>query len=152
VFSLAHSCFTLKDLRKKWLETKKIDLDYYIIGLYIFKPAIRSDYAGSKLEDNIIKLKTIKVDTGINEVELPEELNDFKHLHNELTKINNNYLCKKVERASTKIFGKRLTINIFRKIWVANVKNANNELEERIELARQMRHTLFVSRDVYETK
>ena len=144
--------FTLEELRKKWIDTKKIDLDYYIVGLYLFIPPLRSDYSGSILNDNTINLKTVKVKTGIDKVELPQELQEFKHLHGELTKINNNYFCKKIERATTKIFGKRLTINVFRKLAVKNVKDNGNDFNERMDLAKNMRHSPNISMNIYETK
>ena len=149
----------LDQLRKIWLEKYQDTYEFFVVGLYIWMPARRSDYVNLELKKDenrnfIFYLpKQVKVNkTEEVFIQIPDELEkmDYPNYVNLLHKNTNNSFVKQIARYSKKIFDKDLTINLYRKIWVDYIKKNGNDLDDRIELAENMNHSLMTSKKVYE--
>ncbi len=149
----------LEDLRKIWLHKYEDTYEFFVLALYIWLPARRTDYVNLTLKKNEngeyvfylpSQVKVNKEEEAF--MDIPEELEkmDFPIYVTMIRKTNNNSLVKQVARYSKKIFDKNLSINLYRKIWVDYIRKTGNDLDDRIELAEQMNHNLMTSKHVYE--
>ena len=148
---------SLENIREIWLKKKKDVLVerkvLLLTWLYIWIPALRSDYYNSKIEDNkIIINNKVKVDKDSSySVDIPEELQDLVEYYDTIPKIKNSF-CTILSRASNKLFNKSYSVNMYRHLWVDYQKRTNNDLDARISLAEQMNHSLNTSKYIYERK
>lgn len=107
----------LEKLRKIWSERNIIDRNALITGLYLFIPALRSDYTESFIKDNFIYITLSKINKGVVVTrEIPNELKSLLHLYNTLPKSHNSF-TNTLSLASKRIFNKNITINTYRRIW-----------------------------------
>jgi len=142
---------SLEDLRGVWRYLEP-GVDKLMTGFYLFYPALRSDWANVDVEgDFFVFDKFIKRSTGGEQGELQKPIVDeLKPLIRYLPAMprNNDSFRKRLNRIFQNSFGKNIGINMLRKIWVC--ENRNLSISEREELARDMNHSLFVSRLSYE--
>lgn len=149
----------LEKLREIWLDSYEDTYEFFVLGLYIWLPAKRTDYVNLTLKKNKDGLyyfhlpKQIKVNQNKSvDIEIPEELEqiNYEDYVIRLRKTSNNSLVKQIKRYSKKIFEKEISINLFRKLWVDYIKNTDNSLDSRINLSNDMNHSIYTSKDIYE--
>ena len=153
---------SLENVRKIWLlkfqnEMLKTKPDKIICkallftGLYIWIPALRTDFLNSEIKDNKIFIPNlVKRNTSKSKlIDIPNQLNTLIKYHKYLPKIKNSYTTT-LSRDSTKLFGQPYSINVFRKLWVDWQKRTNNDLDARIKLSHDMNHSLLTSKYIYE--
>lgn len=142
----------LETLRETWTSFKPENINDYeyklITGLYIWIPALRSDYAYAKINNNIISFTPLKVNTETRKhIVVPEELFDFIGYFVFLPK-NAEAFKKKLIRASNRIFKQNFGINIYRHAW-ASFSNRTMTVADISETAKQMNHSYDVHTRIY---
>jgi len=144
----------LEKLRLIWLKSNCDPFDKLLTGLYIWIPALRSDYIKGNCDftsetifiKNLIKTNTDQSKT----IVVPKEL---KELIKNLEKFpsNNTIFSIQLKKASLNIFQKGLTINTYRHIWTEyGYRNYNKDEIE--QLAKDMNHTLTIHNKHYLPK
>ena len=118
-----------------------------IVGLYLFIPALRSDYKKSEYQDGTISLRTIKCKPRDIQIIVPEILIELcENFYDRLPK--HDYFIKYVQRSSTKLFQNDLGINDYRKIW-AEFGHRTMTAPDIEELAFNMNHSLAIHNSEY---
>lgn len=130
-------------------------IDKLMIGFYLFYPSLRSDWSNVKIsEDNYFVFdKFVKTtEYSVNGNLKKPIVNELKPLIKFLPEVpnNSNSFCKKLMRITKRNFGKSIGINQFRKIWV--YENSDLSTFDRKLLAKEMNHTIGISRLHYEKK
>lgn len=140
----------LVELRKRWKEMAD-SVDKLIVGFYIFYPPLRSDWSNVKLIggkfvfDKFVKRKEDD-NQGSLEKDVIEELVPLLKFIPDIP-TNNNSFSKKLGRITERYFGKKITINLFRKIHIFESKDKSRT--ERKTLANSMNHTIRVAETNY---
>ena len=138
----------LEKLRDIWYKRNIIDRHGLIIGLYLFLPALRSDYAESFIKDNLINITLSKINKGsVITREIPPELTPFLHLYKNLPSRHNTF-TNAVAIASRIIFDRTITINVFRRIWTEFGLRTMTVSEQR-NLAYNMNHSFEIHNRQY---
>jgi len=156
----------LNNLRKIWKENKILNVDYLITGLYLFIEPKRSDYIYAKVsrDKKFIKIRyrvKVNVDSKYPDIPVPDELKDLLPYFELLPSYDNDDTDEDIKRkshtfvvrlgrASKKIFGEAYSTMKYRTIWVSHIKNTDNDLDTRLELAKKMNHSLTTSKLCYE--
>lgn len=132
----------IEKLRDIWMKRNIIDRHGLIIGLYLWIPALRSDYAGSFIKDNFIHISLIKVNTDMIVTRaIPDILLPFIPFF-KLLPTRHNSFTNAVAIASKIIFNKNITINTYRRIWA--------EYGLRTMTVSQQRHLAFLMNHSFE--
>lgn len=130
----------LEKLREIWKQRNIIDRHGLIVGLYLFIPALRSDYAESYIKDDVIYITLGKVNKGeIVSRKVPDELKSFMHIYKALP-TKRDVFANYVGISSKKIFGIKITINVLRRIWTEFGLRTMSISEQR-DLAYLMNHS-----------
>lgn len=138
----------LEHLRHIWIQRNIIDRHSLIIGLYLFLPALRSDYAKAFIQDNIIHIPLIKVNTDkVITHNIPQELLPYIHLFPTLPKLHKTF-ANTVALSSKIIFNKTITINMFRRIWTEFGLRTMTVSQQR-QLAQNMNHSFQMHNTCY---
>lgn len=141
----------LENLKKIWKKYDKNDYYKLIVGLYLFIPALRSDYINGTIEkNNIVISNYVKVNKHLGAtIKIPNQLKsyikEFKHLPK-----NSNAFIAALRKASNDIFGKEYSIDIYRRAW-GEFSIKMNETEIR-KIAKAMNHSYETHCLIYSPK
>ena len=141
---------SLEELRSTW-ENYRTCYEKFLVGLYLFIPALRSDYCNAQLIGDTIHIENlVKQNTNKSmDIQLPTKLYHMRQYFMDIPQ-NHKVLSSHIIKASMKIFGEPLGINNYRRLWVDYQKRIDNDLDSRITLAKKMNHSLMTSKYIYE--
>jgi hypothetical protein len=142
---------SIREMKEIW-EGMDDGVDKLMLGFYLFYPPLRSDWSNVEIEGNYFVFdKFIKRKEGNNQGDLrklivPELKYNLRFLER-IPRVNASFASRLV-RITTKVYGKQIGINMFRKIYI--FENRNMSLAERKEIAKDMNHSVGISRLYYE--
>jgi hypothetical protein len=142
------SFLQLENLRNIWSQRNIIDRHGLITGLYLFIPALRSDYAGSVIKNNQISLSLVKVNKGsIITKQVPPELNAYIALWSTLPTSHKTF-ANLLSTSSKVVFDRSISINVFRRVWT-EFGLRTMTISEQKQLATDMNHSFEIHNTTY---
>lgn len=144
----------LEKLRAKWRKYDDSDKYKLIVGLYLYIPALRSDYINAKIENGFIVIpKMIKVQTiwpdGIK-IKIPKELLPLIGSFELLSK-NSHAFTQSLQTASKAIFNETFSIDFYRRCYtewgLRKLTSTQNK-----QLAKDMNHSYEIHMSTYTPK
>lgn len=145
----------LENLRNIWLAAKVEDKYKLITGLYIWIPALRTDYINGEInvaKNQIVIKNFVKINTEDGTIiDIPPELIPIISSFELLNLTSRNTFIQQLRFASNIIFGKKLSIDIFRRSWVEFGARTMKQ-NEIANLAKKMNHSLAIHNTTYMPK
>ena len=144
----------LEKLRSIWKNFDTNDKYKLITGLYLWIPALRSDFTNADIINN--KQIVIKNFTKVNcdkgaVIDIPIELSLLIAYFSLLPKNNSSAFLKLLRKASETIFGEKFGVDIYRRSWVEFGARLYNGKQIK-KLAADMNHSLAIHNSMYMPK
>jgi hypothetical protein len=142
----------LENLKEIWEKYDKNNKYKLIVGLYLFIPALRTDYINAKIDKtNFIISNYVKVNTDLGTtIKIPTELKEYINEFDNLPK-NSNAFKALLRTASKNIYNQEYSIDIYRRCWTEFSLRTMNTAEIK-KIAKAMNHSYEVHCLVYSPK